>query len=44
MHTGKVREPSNDHGAVHDKSDDKLKLIKYELSTRNDAANNVTIT
>src|SRR5260370_30258158 len=24
-----------DHGALHDKPDDKLKLIKYELSTRN---------
>jgi hypothetical protein len=24
-----------DHGAVHDKPDDKLKLIKYQLPTRN---------
>jgi len=44
MHAGELRERSNNHGAVHDKPDDKLKLIKYESSTRSDAANNVTIT
>jgi hypothetical protein len=30
---------TNDHGAVHDKPDDKLKLIKYQLSARIKAAN-----
>jgi len=32
---GEARSPTSDHGAVHDKPDDKLKLIKYQLSTRN---------
>src|SRR5262249_2147420 len=27
--------PGRDHGAVHDKPDDKLKVIKYQLPTRN---------
>src|SRR5579884_1901139 len=30
-----ARRRNSDHGAVHDKPDDKLKLIKYQLSTRN---------
>jgi len=30
-----ARQRKSDHGAVHDKPDDKLKLIKYQLSTRN---------
>jgi hypothetical protein len=29
------------HGAVHDKPDDKLELFEYESFTRNKVANNV---
>jgi len=32
--------PLKDHGAVHDKPDDKLELFKYESSTRDKTANN----
>jgi hypothetical protein len=42
------REPAapvllTDHGAVHDKYDDKLELFKYESLTRNKSANKTNI-
>jgi len=43
MGSGRGSALLTDYGAVHDKYDDKLELFKYELFTRNKAANKATL-